>query len=703
MEIYKIKNLSPIIKYGFFENTVYNKHLNNYGEKSSGNILKNSTKILKKAIDQCNDLSKTNNLLLVGKVQSGKTSNLEMISALAFDTGFNILVIYGGYDNHLLRQSEKRFKDTFDIDDHSNTSPYLVTTELGNFDFITDEFLEDAFNNKRPLIIVSLKRPKALSLVNDTLSNIKNVRFKSIIIDDEGDQASLNTKKNKIDDASATYDQIRKMKNVLGDPIYFAVTATPQANIFQPDLSVLKPDSIMLIPPADSYTGADTFHLLDDNVVVIENDDVDSLENGELVPSLKAAINYFLISSALMYDIDITDSDMIIHSYREINGHWIIFNIVQTYIENLADCIKNDDPDLNIFFNDIKKVYAKEYFDEYFINNYPWSDHLVNNIKKVIKRTHVVQQNSQNGLDEEILQYYKHKICIGGDLLQRGITFKHLVTTFFTRWAMKGNMDTSLQRARWFGYREPYIKLCKVFTTKKIKMEFSNLATIENDLWNQFTMVENGELALNQIVIDAEETSLNPTRKNVTSYVKATFAKKWTNQMYALFDEHLLKKNNELFEKMISGLEFKASSVGRTDGGVSTYYSYVDGKDFISFVEKTHYIFEQSPFKKRDISRLLSGEKICLELMYGKDLIPYRKRSFLDGKISALQQGADTTNVERQHYLGDSSVIVDKNAICVQVFSIVPKNDDNSLDMNKQQYMFSIHFSSRHIVFAKKK
>ncbi|MDD4156817.1 MAG: Z1 domain-containing protein [Candidatus Cloacimonetes bacterium] len=702
MEIYKMEGLNSVIKYGIFKEKVFQKHLDDYGEKSAKDILNNSTKILKRAIDQSNDIRKTSNVLLVGKIQSGKTSNLEMISALSFDNRYNVLVIYGGYDNHLLRQSAKRFKDTFDINDKNEETPYLITTEIENFDFFTDDFLDDAIKLNRPVIFVSLKRPQALEKVNEALKRIRKTKYKSIIIDDEGDQASLNTKKDKVEEASATYNQIKIMKKNMNNPIYFSVTATPQANIFQPDLSVLKPDSIMLIPPASSYTGADTFHLIDDNIYLVASEDIRNIENEELTPSLKNAINYYLISSAIMYDMNMMDSDMIVHAYREVNGHLLLYGIINTYIENLIDCIDNGDQDFNIFLKQLMDTYTEKLFDSSIITNYPWNDHLVNNIKKVIKRTRVIQHNSQNGLAEDEIKYYKHKIYIGGDLLQRGITFKHLVTTFFTRWAVKGNMDTSLQRARWFGYRESYIKLCKVFTTKTIKMEFSNLATIENDLWNQFNLVEEGELDINQIVVDAEQTSLNPTRKNVTEYKKVSFAKKWSNQVYASFDENIINKNNSLFEELISILSFRNSSIGRIDGNVSTRFACIEGESFIDFVKKTDYIFEQSPFSKKDISRLFTGEKVCIQLMYGEQSPNYRKRSFLDGKISALQQGADTTNVEKQHYLGDSSVIVDKDAICVQVFRVVPKNDDGTIELKKLQYMYSIHFSSRHIVFAKR-
>ena len=100
-------------KEGFFVDKVFNKQKNKYGENQA---LKIKSRI-KDIFNSCEDLMNSNddnkNVLLIGKVQSGKTSNLEMLTALAFDNRFDMMIIYGGYDNTLLNQTVDRFSETF--------------------------------------------------------------------------------------------------------------------------------------------------------------------------------------------------------------------------------------------------------------------------------------------------------------------------------------------------------------------------------------------------------------------------------------------------------------------------------------------------------------------------------------------------------------------------------------------------------------
>ena len=117
--------------------------------------------------------------------------------------------------------------------------------------------------------------------------------------------------------------------------------------------------------------------------------------------------------------------------------------------------------------------------------------------KEVVKRIYIILKNSAGRVTQSTESFRKHKIYIGGDLLQRGVTFSSLVTTYFSRWANDGgNMDTNLQRARWFGYREKYIDLCKIFTTENIAREFTTLSEMEADLWEQFYSVQSGEMKI---------------------------------------------------------------------------------------------------------------------------------------------------------------------------------------------------------------
>lgn len=506
-------------------------------------------------------------------------------------------------------------------------------------------------------------------------------------------------------EGSPTYQAICNMKALLNNPIYYAVTATPEANIFQPDISELMPSSVHLIQPANLYTGADVFHLNSDNLIkVIEEVNSDSIEKGILIDSLKNAIMYYLIASALMKERNINSSEMIIHAYREIEGHINLVNVVRNYLDDLAYTFKNNIPyDIDVYFNEMKAIYNNEYFSDDILSNNPWNSHLETLIKGVVKKgVKIVMQNSEGVIDKKILKHFKYKIYIGGDLLQRGITFKKLVCTFFTRWAKKGTMDTNLQRARWFGYRNDYIELCKVFTTEIIKSEFSNLANIENDLWSQFYMAEAGEISLNDIVIDGDETNLNPTRGNVAQYKKAKFGKLWNNQMYVTFDINQINKNNAAFDSLMYSCNVIETSAGRLDGKVSAYYSMIDKNKFIDLINNTDYIFDVNPFNgKTSLIAAIDGyDEVCIEIMFDGDLKEVRKRSFNGNKVSALQQGADTININHQKYKGDSYVIANAKVPCIQVFKILPEINGEVKNEFKQ-YMYSIHFPVKHSVFVK--
>lgn len=248
---------SVTVVQGKYYEKIHEKHVSSYGEFGAANIRDNITSTFRETLIQLNTPSKSNNMLLVGKVQSGKTSNLELFTALAFDNGFNLVIIYGGYDSTLLSQTTNRFKKTFDIPndtDYSDDTPVVFSSDdSAQLLTVDDEIIEDLLDADKPIFLISMKRPAAMNKVNDLLARIDKSNLKAFIIDDEGDQASLNTKKNKAIDASATYASIVSMKDHLSDPLYLSVTATPQALIFLDEYSRLRPDSIRLIEPGKGY------------------------------------------------------------------------------------------------------------------------------------------------------------------------------------------------------------------------------------------------------------------------------------------------------------------------------------------------------------------------------------------------------------------------------------------------------------------
>lgn len=711
MEKYSIdmKSSSEGINQDKYFNKVYSKHVDTYGKSGADKIRDNIIDIFTAAIAQVNDLNRNNNILLVGKVQSGKTSNLEMFTSLALDNGYNVVVIYGGYDSTLLMQTTNRFKKTFDIPNepkYEDGFPVIFSSDDSKKLLTVDnEIVEDLLGVNKPIFIISMKRPAAMKKVNDLFNRININNIKAFIIDDEGDQASLNTKKNKEEDASATYAQIVDMKKILNDPLYLSVTATPQANVFLDNFSKLRPDSIRLIEPGEGYCGAERYHLFEDDIIeIVSGEEEEELENNLLPHSVKNAINHYIIASAIMKKRGLQSSEMIIHSHRKKDIHKTMYEYVNIYIQQFKDILEYEENEtLKLKYVDLYDCYNK-YFSKKIITEYPFES-LKDYIKSVVTRIYVIMKNTDGKATQATEELRKYKIYIGGDLLQRGVTFPHLVTTYFTRWANDGgNMDTNLQRARWFGYRSKYIDICKIFTSEEISSEFTNLSEMEQDLWEQIYSIQDGKMTINDILIRADNSKQRPTRKNVVNYNKLAFKSKWIKQKKGIFDINQLMYNKKIVEKFIADNVWKSTSQGRNDGGETAKYILSDKESVLKLIKNQKGIFDFDPFELRALEDLMSTcESIPIILMNGFE--KGRVRSFYsDNKIFALHQGPDSKEKEKINYKGDSYVIVDSEKVNIQIHKIIPKKRHISNNMPLKeytQYMFAFYMPKEKIYFSR--
>lgn len=697
------------VKLGDYYNLVHSKHIEAYGQLGADNIVENIVETYKQIQIQLNSSDKNNNVLLVGKVQSGKTSNLEMLTALAFDNGYNVLVIYGGYDTSLLKQTTDRFKGTFNVTgevSYDDDGPAIFTTDDSNQIFsIDDEIMTDLLENNKPVIFVSMKRPVAMKKINALFKRLDKSQFKAFIIDDEGDQASLNTAKNKIENASATYKEIVEMKSLLSDPMYLSVTATPQANIFLDDWSALRPDSIRLIQPGKGYNGAEIYHLYESDIVQLVSDtDQGDLAEGVIPDSLWEAVRYFIVASAIKCKRATKTkdrfSDMIVHAFREVLQHSSIYTSIDSYIKNIKDSFEYEDEDMYGYLSDFENCYNKYVVDS--IKQEISFEELKTEITLVVKKTKVILKNGIGKATQGNENLKWHKIYVGGDLLQRGLTFSNLITTYFTRWATSGgNMDTNLQRARWFGYRSKYIDICKIFTTSEIAQEFTNLAEIEDDLWEQFADVESGTLLIDDILIQSENTKQSPTSKQRVKYKKVSFKNRWLKQRFLVTDEVEIAKNNNQIDNLISSTTWNDTDAGSKIGAKTAQYAYFEAETLKDLINVIYGIFDYEPFQKKALSNLLGNDNIPVVLM-GADKKPRKRSVYLHNyKIKALLQGADSTITDKITYFGDSSVVIDKNCVNIQIHKILPRKDKTSVMSEKEQYMFAIYIPKEKQYFVK--
>ena len=708
MEQYKITNKTYPFTEGKYFSLIHAKHIASYSQKGADNIVQNVRTTYSKLLQQL-ETDHNHNSLLVGKVQSGKTSNLELLSAIAFDNGYNLLIIYGGYDTELLRQCTERFGMTFDSasgDDivDSDTpivfTTNIVTKESNSIACLTPDFAADLIEENRPIIITCLKNSRVLKKVNRLLHGLMASvpTFKPFIIDDEGDQASLNTAKDKANDGTPTYNAIKNMKNILGNPLYLSVTATPQANIFQQDISALIPASVHLIQPGQGYDGASVYHLSENEIIKTLNDE----QTGVTVSDqLRKAIYYFLVSSAVKQMMAEKKkeklSDMIIHVDRRVSEHRSLYSCVNDELRNIKAAFENreDDQDgFRFYLHRLQNSY-EEYASENILLQYPFND-LLNELAICVRKTGVILQNGLGKETKETERTKWHKIYIGGDLLQRGLTFQNLIVSYFTRFAKSGgNMDTTLQRARWFGYRSNYLDLCKIFTTSEIAKDFTALAEVEDDLWEQFDDIENGLLKINDIIIEAEDTKQKPTAKNKAKYKTVSFKNRWIKQRFIVVDDDEISANNAQIENLISSIDdWTPTTAGSTINVQTAKYAIFSPEQLVSLIQSIHTAFDKEPFLKDKLVDLVSSSDVPVILMWSDDSERIRYRSIYDDetrdRIKALHQGANTTNIEKLTYLGDKKIIIDPDKVNIQIHFISPGLTKTNR-LGKDQFMFAIY------------
>lgn len=708
-EVYEFEDgagSAPALVFSDYSNKVFGKHRNSYGEEGAQKTRSAAQKVLSASLLQEKDSSKTNNVLLVGKVQSGKTSNLEALVGLALDNGFNLIVMYGGYDNTLLKQTVKRFRKTMDSpkdadeDDDlwDSSTPNIFTTDNKDelcINKLTADTIRSFLDEGVPVFIITIKDARRIRGVNEILDNLRGYPIRSLVIDDEGDQASLNNVKDKESDASATYAAIRTMKEVLDDPLYFSVTATPQANIFLNSLSALRPSSVHLLHPAKGYCGADFFHLEDHGIIYTVPDEMDDARDENRSPeSLQFAVRHFIMASAILKSRQNSrkrmHTHMVIHAFREVDTHSLIYQWVSSYIENIKDVIEESmmegTDDARILFLD---VYDKCFSDDT-RQDVPFDDCLLKLMSDVLNDTGIALHNGRDRGTRETIKFKSHQIYIGAQLLERGITFDQLLTTYFTRWPKSdGNMDTNLQRARWFGYRSKYSDLIRLFTTETIADEFSFLAEMEDDLWRQFGEVEAGELPIDEIVILAEDSKQKPTRRAVADYF-SIYTREWLKQRYRTSNKSEIEHNNKCVADFLSKLTFVDKSYARDDNRPSCQEALCPGRQVVSLMHSLEGIYVDNAFSQIEVEKVLkSVPTVAVLLMTSEGRV--RRRSFYSADkrnvIKALHQGRTDDGVK---YLGDKLVVSDAAQVSIQIFHICPEVDGFTLE-DETQYMFALY------------
>lgn len=526
--------------------------------------------------------------LVMGHVQSGKTANYCGLVCKAADAGYKVIIVLAGIHNSLRSQTQVRLEEGFlgfmndsfggaqqtfkpvgvglvDSSVRANTGTSRV--EKGDFnEAVARQFgihpggLPLVFVVKKHVGVLNnlIKWIRSCADAQDDATGRKFVRnVPALIIDDEADLASVDTRQQEFDEAgepdedhdpTKTNRNIRLLLRSFEKVAYVGYTATPFANIYIHNKGWTRelgddlfPRSFIVnIPPPSNYMGpARIFGLREDEGAGLDevqplpvvrpvsdyadSDDVDETSGWmppKLVdrtdhiprfqgrrtvpPSLREAIMAFLLATAVRKQREkgALFNSMLIHVVRYTKVQKEVAEQVQLVLKDIHQRLRNGDGSRTpTIIDEFHELWGRDFVPTTsrcasilggnhlvlpeWESIYPMLEGIASGIRiKII-----------NGSAGDILDYEEHRttgidlIAIGGDKLSRGLTLEGLSVSYFLRASRM--YDTLMQMGRWFGYREKYIDVCRLYTTPELLEWFAHIAAASEELQREFDHMVN--------------------------------------------------------------------------------------------------------------------------------------------------------------------------------------------------------------------
>lgn len=464
--------------------------------------------------------------LVIGHVQSGKTQHFSALAAKALDAGYRIVVVLSGLHNSLRNQTQRRlmrdlgyqeFPGVGRSEDPANWISWQ--TELDYGDNESGDFNKwggsEVLGQGGKFVAVVKKNPNRLERLNSWMAGSIPDGVPLLVIDDEADQASVDT--SAIDHGleddpggetrpSRINGLIRNLLTHAANSTYVGYTATPFANVLtDPDAwaepegaSLFPKDFIDLLPeppspPEGKYVG--TGFLFGDRsydvlrpVSDVEAGSVNE-EYGAETELTNAIRDYFLASAALMNRSSGNGSPprtMLVHTGWTREDHASLVSKVERLVTSLKGGWRRKDDETMTWFRDrwdrdFRRLFEARFPEGIFPDYGEIGPLLEEEILGFLTDSDILLLNSDS--DDE-LNFDENPslraILIGGNKLSRGITIEGLLVSYYVR--PTGAGDTLLQMGRWFGYRGDFVDLTRLYTTPELYRDFKTLNQIECEL-----------------------------------------------------------------------------------------------------------------------------------------------------------------------------------------------------------------------------
>lgn len=527
-------------------------------------IDKTTEEVLKRLESPRRDGSWDRRGMVVGNVQSGKTSNYTGLISKAVDAGYKIVIILAGLNNDLRSQTQKRIdkgfigRDTKKKESYDQTSSRIgagllpgfyeppviaVTSADANGDFKkTVHHSVTITPGGDPIIAVVKKNVTPLNnLLNwftGTNNSGKIANIPLLLIDDEADNASIDTKAakrigaNDVDVDAAEQDPtkinglIRQILNCFAQSAYVGYTATPFANIFiypmdENNVSEtygedLYPRSFIVNLHAPSnYIGPEKVfglykdrtaginevmplpltRLADDYVISFPEKHKKDLIVTGIPDSMYRAIYSFILSAAAR---DVRGQgkkhhSMLVHVTRFVDVQAQITEIIKEVVKQIVLQLEmQTGPQYIKLIDALETIWMEDFvpttksvmmsLEDSGIKEIDWLDikaRLYTCASKIEVKS-INGKAADGGLDYDAYPNGCTVIAVGGDKLSRGLTLEGLAVSYYAR--LSKMYDTLLQMGRWFGYRNGYADLCRLYTSGQLIDWYRHIAVANEEL-----------------------------------------------------------------------------------------------------------------------------------------------------------------------------------------------------------------------------
>lgn len=474
--------------------------------------------------------------LVVGHVQSGKTANYLGVINKAADAGYRLVILIAGVHNNLRSQTQERVDFGFvgrDSDQILSRQVNVDRVGVGNINpaFTATAYTSRAYdfartkaeslgnplqNSSEPVILVIKKNPSILTNLIDwirgTSASQGGLTLPMLVIDDEADNASVDTSKDQ--NAPRTINRlIRALLSLSTRNAYIGYTATPFANIFiDPDSEndeqgrdLFPRDFIVGLDAPSNYVGAREFFLSDDSdTLTVELDQTEDWlpvkhkidwQIEGLHQTLVEAIDCFVLSKAIriLRGQGERHHSMLVNVSRFTRVQGVVAKEISMHLIGLQSAVQNRHampPDAALRDPIVRSLH--ETWEKHYSGGDEGWPEVQRELHRAAAGMQVVEINASKNSGK--LDYRAHAetglnvIAVGGNSLSRGFTLEGLTVSYFLRNTQL--YDTLLQMGRWFGYRDGFKDLCRLFVRSEASDWYGFIAEATEELRDEIRRME---------------------------------------------------------------------------------------------------------------------------------------------------------------------------------------------------------------------